>query len=164
MSSVASSAGPSPSSSSCASADFTRFPTTDVACAVGSVQGIPSNTSDAFKTCCKSAPVEQFNGACGYYCLSVQQTVAELQKCFQDNGVSPGSIFCNSNNTATATGRPSGGASASATTSRGASGTSSAGAGQSTGAAPVVVPHGVSKAGLGMLGMLVVSVFAGAML
>lgn len=163
MSAVASSVAPSASGSSCANADFTRFPTADVACAVGSTQGIPSNTSDAFTKCCKSAPVEQWNGACGYYCLSVQQSVADLQKCFQDNGVSAGSIFCNSNNTATATGRPSGSASATGTRG-GASGTSSAGASQSTGAAPATVPQGVSKAGLGMLGMIVVSVFAGAML
>jgi hypothetical protein len=102
--------------------------------------------------------VESFNGACGYYCLSVQQTVAELQKCFMDGGVKPGSIFCNGNNTATATGK--GGSSASPTASgKGATGTPNAGTTPNQG-----VAMGVSKMGLGVLGMVVVSAFAGMML
>jgi hypothetical protein len=158
MSAPVSAALPSASSSSCSTADFTRFPTSDIACAVGSTQGVPSNTSDVFKNCCKSASVESFNGPCGYYCLSVQQTVAELQKCFMDGGVKPGSIFCNGNNTATATGK--GGASASPTASgKGATGTASAGTKPNGG-----VAVGVSKMGLGMLGMVFVSAFAGAVL
>jgi hypothetical protein len=97
--------------------------------------------------------VESFPGACGYYCLSVQQTVAELQKCFMDGGVRPATIFCNGNNTATATGKQSGGASATSS-GKGASGTGSTGAGAAL---------SVSKAGLGMLGMIVVSAFASAL-
>ncbi|CAO2650452.1 Nn.00g017440.m01.CDS01 [Neocucurbitaria sp. VM-36] len=156
MSSVVSSAQATASSSSCSTADFTQFPTSDVACAVGSVNGIPSNTSDVLSSCCKSAPVEQFNGDCGYYCLSVEQSVADLQACFMDGGVSPSSIFCSGNNTATATGKPS--ASSGSTTAP-------SGSAQSTGAAPVVfAPQSVSKTGLGMLCMIIVSAFAGAML
>lgn len=162
MSSVVSSALATPSSSSCSTADFTQFPTKDVACAVGSVNGIPSNTSDVLSSCCKSAPVEQFNGDCGYYCLSVDQSVGDLQKCFQEGGVNPSTIFCSGNNTATATGKPSATSSGSSTSG---STTGPSGSAQSTGAAPAVLaPQSVSKAGLGMLGMIVVSAFAGALL
>lgn len=156
---TASSAAPSASAASCATADFSRFPTQDVACAVGSTQGIPSNTTDILKKCCKTAPVLSFNGECGSYCLSVQQTVADLQKCFQEGGVRPADIFCNGNNTASASGTPRSMASA---TSSSASGTGGA---QQTGAAMRVGGDmGVSKAGLGMLGMVVVSALAGALL
>lgn len=168
MSSIVSSAAATPSSSSCSTADFTVFPTTDVACAVGSINGIPTNTSDVFSSCCKSAPVEQFNGACGYYCLSVEQSVADLQKCFMDGGVNPSNIFCNSNNTATATGKPESSASPTSSGSRAsgsAASTTRPGSQQSTAAAPVVLaPQSVSKAGLGMLGMIVISTIAGALL
>jgi hypothetical protein len=108
--------------------------------------------------CCKSAPVEAFNGDCGHYCLSVQQSVADLQKCFMDGGVSPSNIFCNGQQTQTATGTPS-------RTGGGASKTGGAGASESTGAAPAVgTQQGMSKMGMSVLGMVVVSVFAGAML
>lgn len=81
------------------------------------------------------------------------------------NGITPGDIFCNSNNTATATGTPTGGASSTASGTRGSSsGTASAGASGSAGAAAGLVVPQVSKTGLGVFGMIVVSVFAGAML
>ncbi|KAJ4341791.1 hypothetical protein N0V87_001454, partial [Didymella glomerata] len=104
ISSAVSSAAASATPSSCATVDFSKFPTSDIACAVGSTTAsLASNTSSVFKECCKSAPVESFNGDCGYYCLSVQQSVSELQSCFMENGIKPGTIFCNGNNTATAT-------------------------------------------------------------
>ena len=162
-SAVSTAASATPSSSSCTSADFTQFPTKDVACAVGSTSGIPSNTSAILSKCCKTAPVQEFNGACGYYCLSVDQTVADLQKCFMDGGVTPNTIFCSGNNTAMASGKPSG--TASSTSKATGSSTKPSGSAQSTGAAPVVLaPQSVSKAGLSMLGMIVLSVFAGALL
>lgn len=169
MSSVVSSALATPSSSSCSTADFTQFPSQDVFCAVGSTTGVPSNTSNVLSSCCKSASVEQFNGACGYYCLSVGQSVADLQKCFMDGGVNPSTIFCSGNNTATATGKPTSSASATSSGSRAsgsaASSTGPSGSAQSTGAAPAVfAPQSVSKAGLGMLGMVIISAFAGALL
>lgn len=162
MSSIVSSVLASPTPSSCANADFTRFPTSDIACAVGSVSGIPSNTSSVFQNCCKSAPVEPFNGPCGYYCLAVQQSVADLQKCFQDGGVNPGSIFCNGNNSATATATPTSSARSTGVTgsATGSPRPSGSGAPGDTGAAA----QGVSKAGLGMLCMIFVSAMAGAML
>ncbi|KAI8936298.1 hypothetical protein NX059_006716 [Plenodomus lindquistii] len=159
MSSSLSSAAPAASGSSCSTADFTQFPTSDIACAVGSTTSLPSNVSDTLSSCCKSAPVEEFNGNCGYYCLSVQQTVAELQACFMEGGVSPGSIFCSGNNSASATSTPTGSGSR-ASSSAGATGTGSS----SSSGAMVTAPQGVSKAGLGMLGMIAASVIAGALL
>ncbi|KAF1840860.1 uncharacterized protein K460DRAFT_347229 [Cucurbitaria berberidis CBS 394.84] len=178
MSSAVSSALATPSSSSCATADFTKFPTgNDAACAVGSISGIPSNTSTILSSCCKSAPVEQFNGECGYYCLSIEQSVADLQKCFVEGGVSPSTVFCTGNNTATATGKPSSSASrsgsgspttgASRASGGGSSGstTTPSGPAKSTGAAPAgFAPQSVSKAGLGVMCMIVVSALAGAVL
>lgn len=71
-----------------------------------------------------------------------------------ENGVSPGTIFCNGNNTASATGTPTASASK----------TSGGGASASKGAAVGVVVPKFSKAGLGVLGVVVVSVFAGVVL
>jgi hypothetical protein len=145
----------SPTPNSCSTADFTVFPTADIACAIGSTSGVPSNTSSVFQQCCKSASVEPFNGDCGYYCLSIDQSVAELQACFQEKGARPADIFCNGNQTskATGTGKPSS-----------ASQTGSAGARPSTGAAARVGGNvGVSKMGLSVVGMFVASVLAGMM-
>lgn len=157
------SASASATPSSCSTADFTRFPTSDIACAVGSTQGIASNTSSVLESCCKSAPVESFNGACGWYCLSVEQTVAELQACFMEGGVSPSNVFCNGNNSATATGKPSKTSSASGGA---ASGTNTAGGaeGTKTPSGAVTQVKGVGKAGLGVLAVVFVSAFAGAVL
>ncbi|KAH6615239.1 hypothetical protein C7974DRAFT_61559 [Boeremia exigua] len=158
-----------PPSASCSTADFTRFPTPDVACAIGSTtSSLPSNASAVLAHCCKSAPVERFNGDCGFYCLSVAQSVADLQGCFMQEGIKPQVIFCNGTNSATATGSPSGGVretgGASGTASASASGTASAAASGSPGvAAGVVVPR-VGTAGFGVLVTVVLSVFAGAML
>jgi hypothetical protein len=163
MSLVTSSAAAT-ASSACSTADFTQFPTTDVFCAVGSISGVPSNTSDALSSCCKSAPVEQFNGDCGYYCLSYDQTVAELQACFMDNGVNPSTIFCSGNQTSSATGTPSGSGVASKTSEANASGTATNGADKTGASAKVSVPGAFAIVGLGMLGMFVVSAFATAIL
>ncbi|EOA82006.1 hypothetical protein ACJQWK_05353 [Exserohilum turcicum] len=166
MSSVVSTATTSAPSagSTCGSAVFSEFPTKDAACAVGGTSGVPSNTTDVLSKCCKKAPVEQWNGSCGYFCLSFEQSVRELQTCFMDGGVDPRLIFCNSNNSATATGTPTGSGVAGASRTSG-SGPGATGSGASDkdhkGAAPAV---GVSKAGLGMLGMVVVSALAGALL
>jgi hypothetical protein len=144
----------------CHTADFTVIPTNDTACAVASQRGdLASNTRDILDKCCGDAPVEEFNGDCGFYCLSVKQAVAELQACFMDGGVRPADIFCNANNTATATGEPTKGASASGS---GAAASGTAGGDQN--AAAAIRPRGLSKSGLGVIAMVVVSAFAGAML
>jgi hypothetical protein len=108
--------------------------------------------------------VEQFNGDCGYYCLSYDQTVAELQACFMDNGVNPSTIFCSGNQTSSATGTPSGSGVASKTSEANASGTATNGADKTGASAKVSVPGAFAIVGLGMLGMFVVSAFATAIL
>jgi hypothetical protein len=101
--------------------------------------------------------VEQFNGECGYFCLSYDQTVAELQACFMDKGVNPSTIFCSGNQTSSATGTPSGSGVASKTSSGGATKTGADATGAS---ARVTVPGAVSIVGIGMFGVLVVSAIA----
>ncbi|EDU40355.1 glycoside hydrolase family 105 protein [Pyrenophora tritici-repentis] len=163
MSLVSSAVSPSATAPSCSTADFTQFPTKDVFCAVGSISGVPSNTTDALSKCCKDAPVEEFNGKCGYYCLSYGQNVGDLQNCFMKEGVNPSQIFCSGNNTAEATGTPSGSGVASKT-GAGASKTGTNAPDKTGAASAVQAPQGVSKAGLGMLTVLVVSAFAGTLL
>jgi hypothetical protein len=126
------------------------------ACAVArsSTDGLPSNYTDMMKGCCKSAPVESFASNCGLYCLSVGQSVADLNACFQSAGIYPGYIFCNGNLTATATGRPD-----SAKATGGAGPTSAAGQ-KGEGA----MRQSMSKAGMGVVAMLMVSVVAGVFL
>jgi hypothetical protein len=154
-------ASSTPSSNPCFSADFTTYPTNDTACAVGSQRGdLASNTGDILEKCCGDAPVEEFNGECGFYCLSVKQPIADLQACFMEGGIKPADIFCNANNSATATGEPTKGTSPSKSGGAAASGT----AGGDQSAAAGVRPRGLSKTGLGVLAMVVVSAFAGAML
>lgn len=76
-------------------------------------------------------------------------------------GVRPQDIRCNGNNSATATAT-----SASKTGGGNGAGETGGAGGSATPGAGVMVaaPMAVSKAGLGMLGMIVVSVFAGAIL
>ncbi|KAF2274526.1 uncharacterized protein EI97DRAFT_402079 [Westerdykella ornata] len=164
MTSTLSSAASNPTGATCATQPYSQLPTNDVACAVAhaSAEGLPSNYTSLMESCCKKAPVEKFANDCGLYCLSIDQSVADLTRCFQDAGIQPGWIFCNGNNTAsaTATGAPSktgGGAGATG----GATGT---GEPRQTGAAGVVnVRQSVSKAGLGVVAMLVVSAVFGTM-
>ncbi|KAF2869921.1 hypothetical protein BDV95DRAFT_91232 [Massariosphaeria phaeospora] len=150
-SSAAASATPT---SQCGTTPYTQFPSSDVLCAVGGTSGVPSNYSDILKDCCKDAPVESFANDCALYCLAIGQSVADLQLCWQNGGVNPAMIFCNGTQKATATTRPEDvKATAPGSTGR---------PGESKGAAAVVVvPQGVSKAGLGLLAVLVVSMAAG---
>jgi hypothetical protein len=160
---VPSSAAATPTSTACATVNFSTFlqDTKDIACAVGSTSGIPSNYGDVLKGCCKSAPVESYGNGCALYCLSVDQSVADLQKCFQDGGVKPNVIFCSGNSTATATGKPSGtGSGASESGSQ-----SGAPAGSSAAAAILGTPtQGISKAGMGVAAMILVSAIFGTLL
>jgi hypothetical protein len=112
------------------------------------------------KGCCKTAPVEKWADDCALYCLSIGQSVGDLNACFLDTGITPSDIMCNSNMSATATATK-----APDSTSNPSSTTGSAAAGSTTGAAVALVPQqGVSKAGLGMLAMLFVSGALGALL
>ena len=91
--------------------------------------------------------------------------MGDLLSCFQGEGIEAGDIFCNGNNTAsaTATGAPSstGGSTGGAGTQTGTGATAGATSGAAVALGPV---QGVRKAGLGMLAMLVVSAAAGALL
>jgi hypothetical protein len=78
-----------------------------------------------------------------------------------ENGVSPSSIFCSGNQTASATGTPSGGGVASKTSGASATGT---GAGSTGAAATVSVSQALRTVGIGMLGIFVVSAIATAVL
>ena len=73
-----------------------------------------------------------------------------------DGGVRPADIFCNANNSAIATGEPTEGSTSPEESAPAAGGDKSA--------AAVVGPRGLTKTGLGVLAMVVVSAFAGAML
>ncbi|KAF9740849.1 hypothetical protein PMIN06_004739 [Paraphaeosphaeria minitans] len=165
ISSTAASAA-APSNSACAQTSFTEFPTKDAACAVGGTSGVPDNYEDILKGCCKSAPVETWGSDCALWCLAADQSIADLQKCWQDGGVKAGSIQCNQPNNATATGEVSG-TSSSGNGAKETGSQTSGGASSSTsspGAAPVVVPQHMSKAGLGMLAMVLGSAVFGALL
>jgi len=165
--SVSSSAAAPSSTSVCTTTAFSEFPTKDSGCAVGGTSGVPSNYHDILSKCCKSAPVNSWANDCALYCLAVDQNIAALDKCFQDGGVKAGDIFCNGANNATATEKPSGtqsgGASSTggATKSAGSSGAAASGS-NTPGAAGTVVMPGVSKAGIGMLAMVLGSVVLGA--
>ncbi|KAF1956400.1 hypothetical protein CC80DRAFT_362770, partial [Byssothecium circinans] len=138
---------------SCTTQKFSDFPTRDIACAVGGTSGFPPNYRDTLKSCCKSAPVQEWAAGCALYCLSVDQTIDELQKCWQKGGVLPGEIYCSGNMTATATGRPA------ASASTGAGGAQATGSGGGSGNGVGV--RRVSKVGLGVVGMVVVSAVLG---
>lgn len=153
-----------PSNTACAQNSFSEFPTKDAACAVGGTSGVPGSYNDILKGCCKSAPVESWHDDCALWCLAADQSIADLQKCWQDGGVNAGSIFCNLANNATATGEVSGTGSGAKETGSQTSGGGASSSTSSPGAAPAVVPQGVSKAGLGMLAMVLGSAVLGAML
>lgn len=176
MTSTLSSAASNPTGGTCATATYSEFPTKDAACLVAhaSASGLPSNYNSLMESCCKKAPVEKFANDCGLYCLAIDQSIADLTQCFQGAGIQASWIYCNANNTATATATDvvskTGGASATgvATKTGKQNGTGSAtgtGAPRQTGAAGVVnVQQSVSKAGLGVVAMLVASAVFGAML
>ncbi|KAF2189485.1 hypothetical protein K469DRAFT_747568 [Zopfia rhizophila CBS 207.26] len=143
-----------------------NIPIQDAACALANVQGTPSNYSDIMSKCCGAAPVEKYANDCASYCLASGQSAGSLIECLQKEGAKPGDIFCNANNTASATGKvsSSGSGTSKPTGTQGgtAAGASSTG---SQGAAPgLVTPQVVSKAGLSMLAMLFISAAAGALM
>lgn len=156
----ASAAAPS-SSNACATTAFSEFPVKDAACAVGGTSGYPDNYKDILKSCCKNAPVESWGNGCALYCLSVDQSIADLQKCWQetDGGVKPGDIFCNGVQNATATSTPSKTSGGGAKETGGPSGSTN-----SPGAAYAVVPQRPTKTGLGVLAVVLGSAVFGALL
>ncbi|KAF2813422.1 uncharacterized protein BDZ99DRAFT_370617, partial [Mytilinidion resinicola] len=161
---------PTPSSSSssaCPMAQIYTLPTTDAACAVPNKPA--SNYTAVMAQCCHAAPVTKYADGCGLYCLAAGQSIGELSTCLTGNGVGVGEAFCNKNTTSTATGKvESSGASktsAATQTKRSATGTAAAGA-TSTGAAAsgYVRGQGMSKAGVAVLGLLLLSSAVGVFL
>jgi hypothetical protein len=149
---------------SCAAFLQNQIPTTDSACAIPPL----SNATAILDRCCKNAPIETYPGDCGYYCLAADQTVGDLIKCMQENGAGYTDVFCRGDQTARATGsvRPKE-TGTSRTQGPSASRTGEQAAASSTeGAASGLVlgQKGVSKAGMGVLVMLGVSLVAGALL
>ena len=159
-STVSSSAAAPSSSNACTTTTFSEFPVKDAACAVGGTSGYPDSYKNVLKGCCKDAPVESWGNNCALYCLSVDQSIAELQQCWQNGGVRPGDIFCNGVQNSTATSTPT------KTNGGGAKemGGSAASSTNSPGAAYAVVPQGPTKAGLGMLAVILGSTVFGALL
>ncbi|RDW67237.1 uncharacterized protein DSM5745_09103 [Aspergillus mulundensis] len=134
------------------------LPVQDIACAVRSTSG---NYSSIMDKCCGVADVESYNDDCGLYCLAQEQSGDDLLKCIQDNGAGDSDVFCGGGNltqTATAAVPSSTGGSDDGN----ATSTGDAAEPSDTGnAAPALVAAPVSKAGLGVLGMLFASVVLG---
>ncbi|PYH99812.1 hypothetical protein BO71DRAFT_342164 [Aspergillus ellipticus CBS 707.79] len=125
------------------------LPVQDAACALPN----SGNYSSVMSTCCKPASVTKYDNDCGLYCLAEKQSVKDLLDCLQTNGAET-EAFCSGNLTATATASVS---SASSTGSK--TGTSTGGSASSTdkSAGVSLRQPGVSKLGLGVLGLFVVS-------
>jgi len=164
MASLSTAAAPSATGTgTCSAVPYDQLPTQDTACAVAyrSPDGLPSDTKDKMSSCCKDADVSPFASDCGLYCLAIGQSVGDLTKCFQDQGINPSWIWCNGNNTATAT----------ATSDEGPeetgkdgdkpkeSGGESPKPSNAAGRVRVFEERGVSKVGVGMLVMLGAAAF-----
>ncbi|PWY75487.1 hypothetical protein BO70DRAFT_381177 [Aspergillus heteromorphus CBS 117.55] len=130
----------------------TRYvlPIQDAACALPN----SGNFSSVMSTCCNPAPVTKYDNDCGLYCLAEKQSVKDLLSCLQTNGAVT-EAFCSGNLTATATAKVSGSSSTSTGTKTGSSATSTE-TKKSMG-----TDVKVSKAGLGVLGLLVLAGLVG---
>lgn len=133
--------------------DVYQLPTTDVACGAR----LTDDMSSVFDECCKGDGPVKYNNDCGIYCLAQGQTVSELSSCLMSKSNNYGGVFCNNSKpNATATEA----ATTTESTASGASGTSTTtSTSTSTNAAVVHTP--VSKAGLGVVAMLVCSTLMG---
>ncbi|PYI11974.1 hypothetical protein BO78DRAFT_392659 [Aspergillus sclerotiicarbonarius CBS 121057] len=123
------------------------LPIQDAACALPNT----GNASSIMQKCCSPAPPTTYDNDCGIYCLAEKQSVKDLLSCIQSNGAVT-EPFCSGNLSATATAAVS--KSSSTGGSKTGTGTGSAASGTHTGAAE---PVRVSKMGVGMLGMVVLS-------
>ncbi|EHA27662.1 hypothetical protein ASPNIDRAFT_123645, partial [Aspergillus niger ATCC 1015] len=123
------------------------LPVQDAACAIPNTK----NASAIMDKCCSPASPTKYDNDCGIYCLAQGQDVKELLSCIQSNGAVE-DPFCSGNLTATAT------ASVTGTKATGSTktGTSTGSAASETGSSAAVPMKqaGVSKVGLGMLGMV----------
>ncbi|KAM5350995.1 hypothetical protein ACJ41O_003718 [Fusarium nematophilum] len=146
---------------------------------------------DIMKACCGDAKVVSYYNDCGLYCVALDQTVADLEKCLLGKEPLPQDVFCSGKNTSSLTSDPAVPATAQATVISGGddddddsskdddkdsnddddsetSGTSTGTAAASTGtntdnAAPGVVPQSsVSTLGLAIGALLFSSMALGA--
>ncbi|GAQ42961.1 hypothetical protein AtubIFM56815_008515 [Aspergillus tubingensis] len=124
------------------------LPVQDAACALPNT----NNASAIMDKCCSPASPTKYDNDCGIYCLAQGQDVKELLSCIQSNGAVE-DPFCSGNLTATATASVTG---TKATGSSTKTGTSTGSAASETGSSAAVPMKqvGVSKVGLGMLGMV----------
>lgn len=139
----------STSTSTC-NAKVYEIPTNDASCAAK----LSGNMSTVFDDCCKGDAPVKYNNDCGIYCLAQGQTVEELSSCLMSKSNNYRDVFCLGKQNATAT--------ASATTTMATATGTATGTGTTTGTNAAVLGQPVSKAGLGVLAMLVCSVFMGA--
>ncbi|EYE90512.1 uncharacterized protein EURHEDRAFT_290624 [Aspergillus ruber CBS 135680] len=125
------------------------LPTQDSACGLIN----HNNASSIMDKCCTPASVEKTDGDCSLYCLAQEQSVGDLTNCLTDNGAGFGDVFCNDKQNATAT--------ASVTSTATSTSTSSGSSGTST-ESGMATRGGVSKSGMGILGVVLGSVILGA--
>ncbi|KAM5376241.1 hypothetical protein ACJZ2D_005612 [Fusarium nematophilum] len=119
---------------------------------------------DIMKACCGDAKVVSYYNDCGLYCVALDQTVADLEKCLLGKEPLPQDVFCSGKNTSSLTSDPAVPATAQATTSGTSTGTAAASTGTNTdNAAPGVVPQSsVSTLGLAIGALLFSSMALGA--
>lgn len=135
-------------STSICNAKVYEIPTTDASCAAK----LMGNMSTVFDGCCKGDAPVKYDNDCGIYCLAQGQTVEELSSCLMSKSNNYQDVFCLGKQNATATARAT-------TTKATATGTKT---GTATGTNAAVLGQPVSKAGLGVLAMLLCSAFMGA--
>ncbi|KAF2745219.1 hypothetical protein M011DRAFT_380309, partial [Sporormia fimetaria CBS 119925] len=88
----------------CAGLPWNQIPTFDIACAVGSIEGVPSSYQGLMEKCCNPAPVVSHANGCGFYCLAANKPILDLTICFMDAGIRPDTILCNGAEDARASG------------------------------------------------------------
>lgn len=142
-------------------------------CGISGVPHVLSNPDDdedphydALTSCCTPSGIGMSGSYsnCVLYCIlnrsdDDDKSMAELKTCWKDAGTKESEIECDAMSNGTKTASSSvGGATGNATSGGVPSATGS------KGAAPAVVPRGASKAGLGVLGVVLGSVVLDAML
>ncbi|OOF91375.1 hypothetical protein ASPCADRAFT_211201 [Aspergillus carbonarius ITEM 5010] len=138
----------------CTTGNIYVLPIQDAACALPNT----GNASTIMSKCCSPASPTTYDNDCGIYCLAQGQSVKDLLSCIQSNGAVT-EPFCSGNMSATATASGSSSSTGKGGSQTGTS-TGSAASGTHTGGAGSQVVK-VNKWGVGVLGMVVVSVVFG---
>ncbi|KAJ4268975.1 hypothetical protein NW762_003046 [Fusarium torreyae] len=61
------------------------------------------NHTEIMQQCCGDAKIVSYYNECGLYCVALDQTIVELQKCLFDNGAPWEGVFCSGNKKTTKT-------------------------------------------------------------